>query len=44
MLKYFSEEFEYLNSRKERDLEYDKKEYSTFKFLKEKALEFGLKN
>ena len=41
MLKYFTEEFEYLNSRKARDLEYDQKEYNTFKFLKEKALDLG---
>ena len=41
MLNYFTTEFEYINSRKERDLEYDKKEYNTFKFLKEKALELG---
>ena len=41
MLVYFTEEFDYINSRKERLLEYDQKEYNTFKNLKEKALELG---
>ena len=41
MLKYFTEEFEYINSRKERELDFDIKEYDTFKFLKENALEVG---
>jgi hypothetical protein len=41
MLKYFTEEFEYINSRKERELDFDIKEYDTFKFLKENALELG---
>ena len=41
MLKYFTDEFDYLNSRKDRDLEYDIKEYNTLKFLKEKSLELG---
>ena len=41
MLNYFTEELEYISSRKERDLDIDIKEYDTFKFLKDKALELG---
>ena len=41
MLNYVTEELEYISSRKERDLDIDIKEYDTFKFLKDKALELG---
>ena len=41
LLKYFSEEFEHLNCRKDLSLVVDQKEYETIKFLKEKALELG---